>query len=174
MTLLIETVTSAASQIEGRLFALGLTLPQAPQPVGAYRALVFRHGIGAVSGQFPLCDGQIVQIGRVGAELGIEQGRVAARQAALNVLAQVAQALAPIGGWDRFAGLLRLEGYVASAPDFVDQPQLLDAASELLVAVLGDALGAHSRAAIAVPQLPLSSPVELVVTFAIHPMGPPS
>jgi enamine deaminase RidA (YjgF/YER057c/UK114 family) len=153
--------------IAARLEKLGLSLPPAPLPVGAYRAAVVRGGIGMVSGQFPLRAGLLAWQGSVGAELSPEEGAEAARLAALNVLAQIDAVLATLGGWASFAGLLRLDGHVASAPNFTDQPQVLNAASELLAAVLGDELGAHSRTAFAPRQLPLRSPIELVTSFAV-------
>lgn len=153
--------------IEARLQGLGLSLPQAPQPVGAYRAAVVRGNIGMVSGQFPLRGGRLAWRGAVGAELSPEEGAEAARVAALNVLAQIDAVLASLGGWASFAGLLRLDGHVASAPGFTDQPRILNAASELFVAALGDELGAHSRTAFSPRQLPLGSPIELATTFSI-------
>ncbi len=158
--------------IAARLEELRLSLPQVPQPVGAYRAAVIRGGIGMVSGQFPLRAGRLVWQGAIGAELSPQEGAEAARLAALNVLAQIDAALVPLGGWTSFAGLLRLDGHVASAPSFTDQPQILNAASELLVAVLGEALGSHSRTAFAPRQLPLGSPIELAMTFAVYEMPP--
>jgi enamine deaminase RidA (YjgF/YER057c/UK114 family) len=153
--------------IRARLAKLGLNLPAAPEPVGAYQAAVVRDGLGMVSGQFPLRAGRLVWQGAVGAELSSEQGQEAARLAALNALAHIDAVLVSHGGWACFAGLLRLEGHVASAPGFLAQPQVLNAASELLVAVLGDELGAHSRSAFAPTQLPLGAPIELVLSFAV-------
>jgi enamine deaminase RidA (YjgF/YER057c/UK114 family) len=153
--------------IAARLAELGLSLPPAPQPVGAYRAAVVRGGLGLVSGQFPLRAGRLAWQGAVGAELSPEQGQEAARLAALNALAQIDAVLASHGGWVCFAGLLRLEGHVASAPGFLAQPKVLNAASELLVMVLGEELGAHSRSAFAPTQLPLGAPIELVLSFAV-------
>lgn len=137
-------------------------LPQPPGPVGAYEAVVIRHGIGFVSGQFPLRDGRLVCAGRVGSELTVEAGREACRLAALNVLAQIGPATDDFAGLD---GLLRLDGYVASAEGFAGQAGVLDAASECFAEFLGER-GRHARSAFAVPMLPLNAPVELVVTFA--------
>lgn len=153
--------------IAARLKELGLSLPPAPQPVGAYRATVVRGSVGMVSGQFPLRGGRLGWQGAVGAEVSLEEAAEAARVAALNVLAQIEAALAARGGWASFAGLLRLDGHVASAPGFIDQPRVLNAASELLVAALGDELGAHARTAFGPRQLPLGSPIELAASFAV-------
>ena len=113
----------------------------------------------------PVRDGRLVFTGRVGIELTPDQGKAAAELAALNVLAQIDKALP---SWDQFGGLLRVEGFVASASGFTSQPEILDGASRLFAEVLGE-LGQHSRAAFSVEQLPLNAPVELVVTFATQP-----
>lgn len=147
-----------------RLASLGFMLPSPPQPVGAYRAVVVRRGIACVSGQFPLQEGRLAWKGAVGSELSLEQGHAAARVAALNVLAQIDAAT---DGMHSFGGLLRVEGYVASAPGFYQHPAVLDGASELLVLALGEELGAHARTAVAVRELPLGAPLELVVSFAM-------
>ena len=154
----------ATCVIEARLERLGFALPVPPAPAGAYQPVVIRNGIGFVSGQFPLVDGLLAYRGRVGAELSEESGRHAAELAALNALAQIKACL---GGFDELGGLLRLDGYVASAPGFLAQPRILDAASELLVKVLGAEQGRHARTAFSVEQLPLGSPVELCLSFAL-------
>ena len=140
-----------------------IRLPDPPPPAGSYQPVILRHGLGFVSGQVPVRKGRLVFSGRVGAELTPEQGKAAAELAALNVLAQIERALP---SWDRFDGLLRVEGFVASASGFTNQPQVLDGASRLFTEVLGE-LGHHARAAFSVEQLPLNAPVELVVTFAL-------
>ena len=143
----------------------GIVLPVPPGAVGAYAPVVIRRGIGFVSGQFPLRDGRLVRRGRVGAELSVEEGRDACRVAALNVLAQIASATKD---FDDLDGLLRLDGYVASADDFVDLPKVLDAASQLFVEALGPDQGRHARTAFAMTRLPLDAPIELVATFALR------
>ena len=132
-----------------------------PDPVGSYERGVVRNGIGFLSGQFPLRDGLLLHTGRVGCELTEAQGVEAAEQAALNVLAQISRLL---GGFNPLEGLLRLDGYVASADNFLRQPAVLDAASTLFLRVLGER-GGHARSAFAVSRLPLDAPVELVVTW---------
>ncbi len=144
---------------------LGIRLPNPPRPAGNYQPVTIRNGLGFVSGQVPVRDGRLLFTGRVGIELTPAQGKAAAELAALNVLAQIDRALP---SWDQFGGLLRVEGYVASANGFTSQPEILDGASDLFVDVLGD-LGSHARAAVSVQQLPLDAPVELVVTFAVNP-----
>lgn len=139
-------------------------LPQPPRPVGRYERGVVHAGIGFLSGQFPLVDGKLLFRGRVGHEVTLEEAREAAEATALNVLAQIRAVTDREGG--TFAGLLRLDGYVASADHFSDQPAVLDAASDLFLGMLGD-LGRHARTAFSVPRLPLDAPIELVVTFAV-------
>lgn len=140
----------------------GLELPVAPTPVGAYETGVIRQGIGFVSGQFPLRDGKLVYTGAVGAELTKDDACEATKIAALNVLAQIHKLT---DGFDRLDGLLRLDGYVASAPGFLEQPAILDTASQVFRDYLGEK-GRHARTAFSVSQLPLNSPIELCVTFA--------
>ena len=115
-----------------------------------------------LSGQFPIQDGKLIHTGRVGAERTEADGYAAARLAALNVLAQIHAAL---GGFDRLKTLLRVEGHVASAPNGSHAPKVLDGASDLFAAVLGER-GRHTRTAFTPSQLPLNLTVELVVTAA--------
>jgi enamine deaminase RidA (YjgF/YER057c/UK114 family) len=145
--------------VERRLAELGLALPDAPQPLGAYRAAVQAGALVFLSGQLPIRDGAVRYKGRVGAELTLEEGRAAAELTALNALAQLRRFL---GGFERLRQIVRLEGYVASAPGFHQQPQVLDAGSELLRRILGDRAG-HARTAFAVDQLPAGAAIELVV-----------
>ena len=134
-----------------------------PVPLGQYAAVVVRNGFGSVSGQLPIHEGKRVFRGRVGAELTLPQAREAATLCALNVVGQLRRAL---GENLERASLLRVDGYVASAPGFTDQPAVLDAASETLVRLLGPR-GEHTRAALGVATLPGDAPVELVVTFLL-------
>jgi enamine deaminase RidA (YjgF/YER057c/UK114 family) len=153
--------------VRAALRARGLTLPDPPAPAGGYERVRLVRGMGVLSGQFPLRDGRLGFIGRVGAELTEAEGHAAAELAALNVLAQLDAALR---GFSRLAGLLRVDGYVASAEGWVRQPAVLDGASALLVAALGER-GRHARAALGVPRLPLDAPVELVVSFVAAEAG---
>ena len=141
-----------------------LQLPAPPRPAGRYQPWVIANGLLFVSGQIPLVDGTLKLRGRVGAELSEDQGREAARIAALNVLAQIDAAL---GGFDRLITLARVEGTVSSSPGWHQQPRVLDAASELFYEVLGHR-GEHARAAFGASSLPLDAPVELVVTAAVR------
>lgn len=138
-------------------------LPPAPTPVGAYEAGIVRQGIGFVSGQFPLLDGKLAFTGKVGEDLSLEQAFEATELAALNVLSQIHKLT---DGFNNLEGLLRLEGYVASSAGFVDQPGVLDVASKIFREYLGEK-GRHARTAFSVSQLPLNSPIELCVSFAV-------
>jgi enamine deaminase RidA (YjgF/YER057c/UK114 family) len=142
-----------------RLAALGLALPPAPQPLGAYRAVVQSGALLFLSGQLPIRDGAVVHRGAVGATLTVEEGRAAAGLCALNALAQIHRFL---GGFERLKQIARVDGYVASAPGNFDQPKVLDGASDLFAQVLAERAG-HARTAFAVPQLPANAAVELAV-----------
>lgn len=150
--------------IDRRLAELGIALPAAPQPLGAYRAAVQAGALLFLSGQLPIADGAIRYKGRVGAELTLEEGRAAAELTALNALAQIRHFL---GGFGRLRRIVRLDGYVASAPGFYDQPKVLDGASELLRRILGEHAG-HARTAFAVSHLPADAALELVVTAEVE------
>jgi len=142
---------------EEKLRALGLELPPAPKPVGAYVPAVRTGNLVFVSGQLPMKNGELMVKGRVGGEVAVEEARQCARQAALNALAAVA---AELGGLDKVRRVVRLTGYVASAPGFTEQALVLNAASELLAEVFGEA-GRHTRIAVGAAELPLGAPVEL-------------
>jgi len=145
-----------------------LSLPPAPRPLGAYRAVVVRQGLGFVSGQLPIRDGALAFRGLLGRELGVADGRAAAQLSALNLLAQIGEAL---GGWERFGGLFRVEGLIAATAEFTEHAAVLDAASELLLEALGAELGAHARSVCAVAGLPGGAPIEIVATFALSGQG---
>ena len=149
--------------VKTRLEDIGLTLPNPPKPAGNYQPWILSGSLLYLSGQFPIQDGKLIYTGRVGAERTEAEGNAAARLAALNVLAQIHAAL---GGFDRLKTLLRVEGHVAGAPDWNNAPKVLDGASDLLVAVLGER-GRHTRTAFTPVQLPLNLTIELVVTAAI-------
>jgi enamine deaminase RidA (YjgF/YER057c/UK114 family) len=151
--------------VEARLAELGLELPLAPKPAGNYEATVRAGSLLFMSGQFPIENGAGRYVGRVGAELSDAEGYSAARLAALNVLAQIRAAL---GGFDRLDQLVRVEGHIAGAPGWNNAPKVLDGASDLFVAVLGER-GRHTRTAFTPASLPLNLAVELVVIVSIKP-----
>ena len=142
---------------EDRLRELGLELPPAPRPVGAYVPAVRTGNLVVVSGQLPMAGGSLLATGHVGREVSLELAQACARQAALNALAVVA---AEAGGLSKVARVVRLTGHVASAPGFTDQAKVMNAASELVAQVFGEA-GRHSRAALGAAELPLGAPIEL-------------
>jgi len=145
-----------------RLAELGLTLPKAAAPVAAYVPVVVVDNIAYVSGQLPFIDGQMVT-GRLGDDVSVDQGNAAAKACALMILAQLEAAGVPL---DRVQQVVKLGGFVTSAADFIDQPKVINGASELMVAVFGDA-GKHARSAVGVPALPLGAAVEVDAIIAL-------
>lgn len=149
--------------IATRLRELGIELPDVAAPVAAYVPAVVHGGLVYTSGQLPFASGALPTTGKVGAEITPEDAATYARTCALNALAAAAAAA---GGLDRIAGVLRVGGFVASAPSFTGQPAVINGASEVLGEIFGDA-GRHARAAVGVASLPLDSPVEVEVTFLL-------
>lgn len=145
------------SQAEQRLKELGLTLPEPPTPLAAYAPSVRTGNLVFVSGQGPTKDGKPVYLGRVGADLTLEEGREAARLVILNALAVLR---AEAGSLDNVARIVKLLGWVNSAPDFVEQPQVINGASELLEDVFGER-GKHARSAVSAHTLPGGIAVEI-------------
>lgn len=152
------------SGIERRLAELGLELPPAAAPVANYVPWTISGKLLFISGQVPLRDGKIAITGRLGAEVDIEAGREAARICALNLLAQARAALD--GELDRLARCLKLGGFVACTPEFADHPKVINGASDLVVAAMGDA-GRHTRFAVGAPSLPLGAAVEVEAMFEL-------
>ncbi|WP_103728002.1 RidA family protein [Novosphingobium sp. HII-3] len=152
------------SKIEARLAELGLTLPQAAAPVAAYVPVVEAAGLAHVSGQLPFVEGQLVT-GRLGEDVTLEQGNEAAQACGLMILAQLKAAL---GSLDRIERIVKLGGFVNSTGAFTDQPKVINGASELMVAVFGDA-GKHARSAVGVPVLPLGAAAEVDAIVAVRP-----
>jgi enamine deaminase RidA (YjgF/YER057c/UK114 family) len=146
-----------------RLRELGLTLPTVATPAGAYVPARRSGSLVFTAGQIPLVDGSLAATGKVGAEITPEQGYDLARTCALNALAAVDDLV----GLDAVAGVVKVVGFVASAPGFTGQPGVINGASELLGAVFGET-GRHARSAVGVAELPLGAPVEveLVVELA--------
>lgn len=142
-----------------------IPLPEPVLPIGAYQAAIVRGRLGMVSGQFPRAGGSLIFPGRVGDGVSLGDAGQAARLAALNVCAQIGQVL---GGWQRFGGLLRVEGIVAADPTFTDHASVLDHASAAFVEALGQTLGAHARSASSALSLPGGACVELVASFRVE------
>ena len=148
--------------VDRALEKLGLTLPAAAAPVAAYVPTVLAGGLLHLSGQLPFKDGQLVT-GRLGETLSLEDGQDAAQRCALMVVAQVKAAL---GDLVRVKRVVKLGVFVNSAADFTDQPKVANGASELMVALFGDA-GKHARSAVGVPVLPLGAAVEVDAVFEV-------
>lgn len=148
---------------ETRLAELGLVLPEAPSPAANYSPTMIAGNFLHVSGQLSAGpEGRIT--GKLGDDVSVEEGQNAARLACLNILAQ---ARAALGSLDRIEQTMRLTGFVNAAPDFTDHPKVVNGASDLMVAVLGDR-GRHTRAAIGVASLPFGVAVEVDAIFAIR------
>lgn len=142
---------------EARLRELGLELPDVPAPAGAYVPATRAGGLIFTAGQLPFEAGELHLKGKVGETVSEDEAREAARLCALNGLAAAAS---QAGGLNGISGIVKVTGFVASAPGFNGQPGVLNGASELLGAVFGDA-GLHARSAVGVAELPLDAPVEV-------------
>jgi len=150
--------------VEGRLQSLGLTLPEPISPAFQYVAVVVHDGTAWVSGQIPRAGKEVMMTGKLGATVSLDQAREAARACTLQALAQLKEAL---GSLERVKRVVKLTGFVASAPGFTQQPQVIDAASELLGQAFGEA-GRHARSAIGVAELPRGVPVEIEFVVAVN------
>ena len=149
--------------VSARLAELGITLPEVAKPLAAYVPAVRTGNLVYTSGQLPLQSGDLTHIGKIGAEVPPEQGKVAARTCALNALA----AIDALVGIDSVVRVVKLVGFVASAPGFNGQPAVINGASEFLGEVLGDS-GAHARSAVGVSELPLNAPVEVELIVEVR------
>jgi enamine deaminase RidA (YjgF/YER057c/UK114 family) len=139
-----------------RLIELGLVLPPVATPAGAYVPAVRTGSLVFTAGQLPLVEGTLAATGKLGAEIGTERGQQLTRRCALNALA----AVDALVGLDAVVRVVKVVGFVASAPGFTAQPAVLNGASELLGELFGTA-GAHARSAVGVAELPLGAPVEV-------------
>lgn len=154
---------ATSGRIEQRLHELGHTLPAPPVPVASYVPAVRAGQLVVTSGQLPFVGKELVFQGKVGHELHEEQGQHAARLCVINALAALKGEL---GDLDRIERVVRVEGYVQSAPGFTRQPHILNGASDLLVQLFGDA-GKHTRIAVGVSELPLNAAVEVALWVAV-------
>jgi enamine deaminase RidA (YjgF/YER057c/UK114 family) len=153
-----------AGAIEQKLASLGISLHEAPSPVANYVGFVRTGNLLFVSGQ--VCfdpQGKLIAKGKLGAGVSIEQGQAAARGCGINLLAQVKAAL---GDLDKVVRVVRLGGFINSAPDFLDGPKVLNGASDLMVAVFGDK-GRHARTTVGVASLPADAAVEVEGIFEV-------
>ncbi len=149
---------------EDRLKELGIELPAAPSPLGSYVPYVHTGNLLFMSGMLPLQEGKLSRIGRVGESVSLSEAQEDARQVVINALSILK---ANIGSLDRVTRCVKLNGYIASAPNFTDQPKVLNAASDLVRDIFGDR-GKHARAAVGVSVLPLNSPIEIDFIFEVR------
>ena len=148
---------------EENLKKLNISLPKAPDPVGAYVASKIVGNLVFISGQLPLnSEGKLIK-GKVGKELNQEQGQEAAKFCALNLLAQLKKIC---GSLDKVKGCVKITGYVNSIDSFVDQPKIINGASDLISQIFGN-IGKHTRAAVSVNSLPLGAAVEIEGIFEV-------
>ena len=153
--------------IEARLAELNIALPAPAAPVAAYVPAVEANGLLHISGQISIDESGQLILGRLGETLDLAAGAEAARRCGVMLIAQMKAALG--GDLDRVERIVKLGAFVASAPDFTDQPKVANGASELMVAVFGDA-GRHARSAVGVPVLPLGVAVEIDAIVAVRPL----
>jgi enamine deaminase RidA (YjgF/YER057c/UK114 family) len=150
-------------KVESKLAELGLTLPEVVPPLASYTPAVASGEFVFTSGQLPMVNGKLALTGKVGAEVTPEQAKAQAQICALNALAAVKSV---IGDLDRIERVVKVVGFVASAPDFTGQPGVVNGASELLGEVLGEA-GVHARSAVGVAVLPLDAPIEVEIQVRV-------
>ena len=148
--------------IEARLQELGIVLPETSPALASYKPVMVHGDLAFVSGQLPFIDGKVVP-GRLGEDVSIEQAQAAARACGLMILAQLKAALIPL---DKVRQVVKLGGFVASTPDFVEQHVVVNGASDLMAEVFGEA-GKHARAAVGVPALPVGACVEVDAIIAL-------
>ena len=147
-----------------KLSELGTELPDAPAPVGSYVAFKKVGSLLYVSGQLPIgVDGKMIK-GKIGKDLSLEQGQQASRLCVINILAQAKKAMN--GNLDQVKNCIKITGFVNSTDNFIDQPKVINPASEILAKVFGDS-GKHTRAAVSVNTLPLGAAVEIDAIFEV-------
>jgi enamine deaminase RidA (YjgF/YER057c/UK114 family) len=151
------------SAVESRLAELGLTVPEVVPPVAAYVPAVRTGAYVYTSGQLPMASGALLRTGKVGAEVSAEDAKALAATCALNAIAAVKSL---VGDLDRVVRVVKVVGFVASAPDFTGQPGVINGASELLGAAFGER-GVHARSAVGVAVLPLDAPVEVEIVVEV-------
>lgn len=151
--------------VDATLESLGIELPAPPKPVASYVPAVLAGDLLFLSGMLPFRDGQVAITGKLGQDVTVERGAEAARLALLNALAVVKQEL---GSLDRVRRIVRVVGHVASASGFVQQPAVINGASDLLVQVFGEA-GRHARVALGAAELPLHAAIELELLVQVRP-----
>ena len=165
--LMVTVVTSVSAQApttpEARLKAAGIELPPAPKPVANYVPAVRTGSLVFLAGQGPLVGGKPAMTGKVGGDVTEEDGYKAARMATLNALAALR---AEIGSLDRVRRVVKVTGFVNSAPGFTRQPAVVNGASDLLVQIFGES-GRHARTAVSANELPFNIPVEIEIIVEV-------
>jgi enamine deaminase RidA (YjgF/YER057c/UK114 family) len=151
--------------VEEKLLALGLEMPVVTPSANLFVGFKVAGDLVFISGQLPMKDGKPTHLGKLGSEVSIEDAVLAARQCALNVLAQLKQAVN--GDWSRVVQTVRVGGFVNSAPTFYEAPAVINGASKLFIDALGEA-GKHARAAVGVATLPANAAVEVDAIFQIR------
>ncbi|MBI2486029.1 MAG: RidA family protein [Deltaproteobacteria bacterium] len=150
-------------KVEKKLKELGIEIPKVTAPLGSYRAAVISGNLIFVSGQLPIKEGRLLFKGKVGAEVSIEDGMEAARIAAINSVSILKNEL---GALNRITRIVKVTGYVSSAPGFDMQAMVINGASDFFYKIFGE-MGRHARAAVGVYELPLGAPVEIEVIAEI-------
>jgi len=148
---------------EEKIKSLGIDLPEIPKPLGSYVPFVRTGNLVYLSGMLPLKDGKLLKTGRVGEAVSLEEAMLCARTAAINALAVLKSAVGSLNNVNR---CVKISGFVASSCDFIDQPKVINGASDFLFEVFGEA-GRHARAAVGVNILPLNSPLEVEFIFEV-------
>jgi enamine deaminase RidA (YjgF/YER057c/UK114 family) len=146
-----------------RIQELGITLPEVAKPAGAYVPAVQSGNLVFTAGQIPLVEGKLIATGKVGKEISVEEAKSIARVCALNAVAAIKGV---VGDLDRVKKVVKVVGFVASTPEFTQQPAVINGASELLEQIFGDS-GIHARSAVGVAVLPLDAPVEVELVVEI-------
>lgn len=152
------------AEVLARLSSLGLALPPPPPAIAAYVPAVVSGGVAFLAGQIPMVDGELLHPGRLGEDVSIEQGVEASRRCALQAISALRAALG--GTLEGLERLLKVEVFVASTPEFTDQPKVANGASDLLAEMLGEP-GKHARVAVGVASLPLGACVEVAISAAV-------
>jgi enamine deaminase RidA (YjgF/YER057c/UK114 family) len=148
---------------EEKLKELGIELSEAPTPLGSYLPVTKTGTLVYLSGILPIVEGKLLRHGRVGEHITVEEAREDAKRAVLNALSVLRSS---IGSLNAVKRCIKITGYIASSPDFTEQPKVLNAASDLLYEIFGEA-GKHARAAVGVSVLPLNTPIEIDFIFEV-------
>jgi len=151
-------------KIENKLKELKVTLPNAPDPVGAYVAYKIVGNLLFISGQLPISEKGVILKGKIGKDLTVDDGKVAARYCVINILSQAKKAMD--GDLSKIKNCIKITGFVNSTENFYDQPKVINPASELLTSVFGNN-GKHTRAAVSTNSLPLGAAVEIDAIFEV-------